>query len=76
MTEVPGDQIIHFMDRSNSDVQRIGDVLAMKNPTRNITFSQDSCLFSQLNLFEGPNQIQVRRPVRLGNSFKLTLNQR
>ncbi len=38
MSEIPSDEIINFVKRSERDVQRVGHIFAVKNAARNVTF--------------------------------------
>ncbi len=45
MTEVPGHQIINLVTRCNRYVQCIGELLAMKDATRDVTLREDRRFF-------------------------------
>src|SRR5262249_61952376 len=55
---------------------RIGQVLAMKYPTRNISVGQNRRFLADLELRHIADQIQVSRPPRLLGAFELSDNQR
>jgi hypothetical protein len=65
MAEVPRHQIIDLVKRRNRNVQRIGNVLAMKDAARDVTFREYRRFFSQINLLE--ILINFRYEVRCGS---------
>src|SRR5690349_16773119 len=76
MAEVPGDQIIYLVKRSERNMQRIGDVLAMKDAARDIAFGENRRLIRQLDLFELTCEFQVTCAMRLGHALKLAQDER
>jgi len=52
MPEIPGDEIINFMNRSERDVQRVRQKLAVKNAARNVTFGKDGDFFGEFERLE------------------------
>src|SRR6185369_13426532 len=64
MTEVPRYQIIDLVNRRNRHVQGVGDVLAMKDAARDVTFREYRCFFSEIDLFEIADEFEIRSAMR------------
>ncbi len=52
MTKVPGNEVIDFVIRSKRHMDRVSNVLAMKDAARNITVRQNRNLISKFYLLE------------------------
>src|SRR5216684_1280924 len=57
-------------------MQSVSHVLTMKDAARDITFGKDRCFFSELDLFQIADQIQISGTMRLRHALKFTIHQR
>lgn len=74
--EIPGHQQIRFIDRRQSDVQRISKILPVKYASLDVSISQNRGFIADLDHRQVANQIQISRPARLFGAFQLADDQR
>lgn len=75
MAEIPRNDVVDLVKRGKSDMDGVGDVLAVEDAAVDIALSQDRDLLGDLKLFERLYQIQVAAPVRFFHSLDLTSNE-
>ena len=75
VAEVPRDEIIDLVKRSQRHVNCVRNELSMKYPPRNISFRENGDLFGKIKAIEVFDYFEVTCAVRLVDTLQLTLNQ-
>ena len=74
VAEIPRDQIIDLVIRGDGDVDRVGDVFAVKDAAFDVALGEDGDLLGKVELFERFDKIKAAGAVWLGDAFQLTLD--
>ena len=73
--EVPGHEVIDLVERSEGDVEGVGDELAVKDPARDVTFRKNGDLFGKLKPFKRLQYFQIPGTVWFFEAFELALDE-
>lgn len=75
MAEIPGDEVIDLVIGREGDVDRVGDVLAVKDAAFDVAFCEDGDFLGEVELFERFDQVETAGTVRFCDSFELALDE-
>lgn len=74
MSEVPGDKIVDLIEGSDRHMHGVRHKFAVKYPSRNVSFRQNSDLIHKIQVVHSSQQLQVTGTMRFVYAFDLASN--
>lgn len=73
MAEIPCDDVVNLVDRSESNVDGVGDIFAVKDAAVDVAVGEDRDLFGQFEMFERLDEVKIAGAMWFGHAFEFAL---